>query len=90
MQKPVRKLQHQTSKPIFDFRKYEIRKLKKGQNGCEGRGRQHRKWKNQDGGKPVERCVHSMEKMCVENCSDISAQPPTLLFVHFFCLRLWA
>ena len=57
MQKAVPKLQHQTSKSISDFRKYEIRKLKTGQNGCEGRGRQHQKWKNQDGGKRVERCM---------------------------------
>ena len=58
--------------------------------------------KNQDGGKPVERRVHSVEKMCVENCSGISSpsfstdskafgcrtkrRPPKLYLTHQFVL----
>ena len=38
MQKPVPKLEHQTSKSIFDFRKYVKQKLKNGTKWVRGEG----------------------------------------------------
>ena len=38
MQKPVPKLEHQTSKSIFDFRKYEKQKLKNATKWVWGEG----------------------------------------------------